>query len=383
MAQLVLDVRGMSLQDRVGRKVDPARLQRASGDRPHETPHDLTEDQWRLGGRGVYADPQARYVDAFADHVDRDDPGIAGPREGRKLLRGACVRVEHDDGRLCGHVAQDLRDRARVLPIGGDDKATRVAVTALAQLVKSLMCLAEDPRQAIGQLDGDRRAIAPARLTAGQLVRERRLDDVIAAAPLKAPVVRDERHRPADAVSHGVGIRVRHVGLGYAVGVVANARNRALVGAERSAGQQQPAVADRTEGPFEARTPGELVAEVMGLVGDHERVARHAARPASSGLRDARIGDGDPVEVVRGPWVLGVGLKVQAERRRDARPLARQGRGRADRDDTANRSARELLASELESGPRLAGARGRRDQEGPRIPRAHRHERPLLPAPQR
>jgi hypothetical protein len=76
MAQLALDLGRVRAQDRIGGQVQPAGLVRAPGDRPHEAADDLTEDQRRLGGRGIHADAQPRDVDALADHVDGHDPTI-------------------------------------------------------------------------------------------------------------------------------------------------------------------------------------------------------------------------------------------------------------------------------------------------------------------
>ena len=188
---------------------------------------------------------------------------IHGSRESVKRVSfsaDARVGVQDDDGRGARDPAQDLGDRLRVLAVRGDDEAARVAVPAGAQALQARVRLLEDPRQPVGQLDADRRPVAAPGLTAAEDVRERRLDDVVAAAPLELAVVRDERHRPADAVAHRVRVRVRDVRLGDAVGVVAHARDRGLVGAERRAREQQPAVARRAERGLEALAPRQLVA---------------------------------------------------------------------------------------------------------------------------
>ena len=117
----------------------------------------------------------------------------------------------------------------------------------------------------------DRRAVAPARLARGDGVGEGGLDELLAAAPLQHAVVGDEGDRAADAVAHGVGVGVGDVGRGDAV-VVAHARDRALVGAKGRAREQQPA-RGAAEGAREALAPRELLAEVVGLVGDDERRA--------------------------------------------------------------------------------------------------------------
>ena len=121
---------------------------------------------------------------------------------------------------------------------------------------------------------------------------------------------------------------------------------------------------------------------MVRLVRDDERVVADPAGPARTGLGDARVGDRDPVEVPRRRRVLGAGLEVQAGGAGDRRPLARQRAGRADDDDTPHATGRELLTRELDRRARLPGARGGGDQERAALPRAHRHERPLLPPPQ-
>ena len=50
---------------------------------------------------------------------------------------GAGVGVEHDGRRLAADLAQHLRDRARVLAVGGDDEPAGVAVAVRAHVAAS------------------------------------------------------------------------------------------------------------------------------------------------------------------------------------------------------------------------------------------------------
>ena len=149
-------------------------------------------------------------------------------------------------------------------------------------------------------------------------------DDSITSSPLRhesAAVERDERDRAADAVGDRLGVCVGDVGDDDAVVVVANARDRRRVGAERRAREQQPALR-RRERRAKAVAPREVLAEVVRLVDDHERVAADLRRPRRRIARHARVGDGDAVEV---PWGLGA-LRVRLRAARRA-PLPRQPTG--------------------------------------------------------
>ena len=132
----------------------------------------------------------------------------------------------------------------------------------------------------------------------------------------------------------------------------------------------------------EADAPGEVLAEVVGLVGDHQRALTCAARPRPRRVGDPRVGDDDTVEAARRARRVGVGRELEPERVRRPRPLARQRRRRAGDHDPVDRPRRELAARELERRARLAGARRGRDQERARVPLVHRRERALLPAAQ-
>ena len=123
----------------------------------------------------------------------------------------------------------------------------------------------------------------------------------------------------------------------------------------------------RANAVAEARAPRELVAEVVGLVGDDERPRRalraHARRPT---LRDARVGDGDAVEVPRRAQLgarrargAGRGGRRPAPTGASAAPSGRRRRrGRS----TALRSSSQR---ELDRRPRLARAGRGVEQERP------------------
>ena len=236
---------------------------------------------------------------------------------------------------------------------------------------------AEDPREAVGQLGRDRRPVAAAGLARGEHLAERRLDDVVAALPLQRPVVGDERDAAADPVAHRVRVRVGDVGHGDAV-VVADARDRRLVGPERRAGQQQPALG-LPEGDAEALAPREVLAEVVGLVGDHERPRAAGLRVLRRGHRHARVRERDALEVAGRAQAVRVGEQVQAEPRRRLGPLARQRRRRADHRDAARAAGPELLLGEHQRRVRLARAGRRRDEERALLPARHAVESQALP----
>ena len=253
---------------------------------------------------------------------------------------------------------------------------------ARADLAEALVGGAQDPRQPVGELGGDRRAVAAAGLAAAQLaVGEGRLDDLVARLPGQHAVVGDEDDRAADPVAYRVGVRVAHVGQAHAAGVVAHAGDRAAVGPEGRAGQQQPA---RRGGERlrEALAPSELVAEVVRLVGDDQR-ARAALRcPALGRGGDARVRRGDAVEVARRVQLLGVGRELDAEAPGDLGPLARQRRRRADDVDPGHDARVEQLAGEREAWDRLAGAGRGGQQERALVPLGQALEGALLPLPQ-
>ncbi len=95
---------------------------------------------------------------------------IHGSREPRKSasLRAAFgLRVQHHHRRAPGHLAQQLGHPAGVGGVGRDHEAARVAVARRAQRAQLGVGLAQDARQAVGQLGRDRRAVAAAGLARG------------------------------------------------------------------------------------------------------------------------------------------------------------------------------------------------------------------------
>ncbi len=136
--------------------------------------------------------------------------------------------------------------------------------------------LAEDPRQPLGKVGRDRGPVAPAPLAGREILVEGALDRLLAALPDQRAVEGDEDHPPAGAVADRLGVGVGDVGDGEPVAVVGDARDRRVVAAKRRPREQQGAPG-RSQGPGEARSPGELVTEVVDLVGDHERPRRAVA----------------------------------------------------------------------------------------------------------
>ena len=200
--------------------------------------------------------------------------------EGGELGGGARLGVQHHHRHSSGRLAQQLGDPPGVLGVGGDDQAGRVAVAVLADALELGVGLLEDPRQPVGQVGGDRRAVAPARLPGGEHGLEAGLDDVVPAAPRQRAVVGDEAHRAAHRVGDRLGVAVGDVGLGHPVGVVADAGDRRGVGAKGGAGQQQPPRA-LLEGLGERHAPGQLLSQMMRLVGDDQRPARERRGPSA------------------------------------------------------------------------------------------------------
>ena len=225
--------------------------------------------------------------------------GSRRSRERDELLRRPRLGVEHDQRRAAGALAQQRGDPARVARVGGDHQAAGVAVAGGSHRRELGVGLAQDPRQAVGQLGRDRRPVTAPGLARAQHRLEARLDHVVAAAPGQRPVVGDEADRPADPIAHGVGICVGVVGLRERRPRRSYARNRGRVGAKRRARQQQPSRA-RAHGRGEPLAPGQLLAEVVGLVGDDQRRRRQRSGPPPRRLGDPGIRDRDAVKALRG-----------------------------------------------------------------------------------
>ena len=291
--------------------------------------------------------------------------------------------MQHDHRDPSGRGVQQLGDLACVLGVGGDHQTAGVGVAVLADRPQPRVGLAQDPRQPVGQLGRDRRPVATAGLARGQDGVEPRLDHVVAAAPGQRPVIGDEADRPADPVGDRLGERIGDVGLGDPVAVVADPRDRGGVGAKRRPRQQQPAgvLGERRR---KGDAPGELLAEMVGLVGDHQRAARQRARPSPRRPGDPRVGDRHAVEAGRRARRVGVGREVDAELVGGPRPLAGQRRGRACDHDRADRPGGQLRPGVLERGPGLAGPRRGRDEDRiGALPAIQGIHRALLPQAQR
>jgi hypothetical protein len=149
-------------------------------------------------------------------------------------------------------------------------------------------------------------------------------------------------------------------------GVVADPRDRRVVGAERRARQQQ-AEARARERVDVAAAPGGLLAHVVRLVGDQQRRRLGAAAPVDRGARgDGLVGDGDAVAVARlAPGGVGpVGLEVEPVARGVGRPLARDVGGRRDDRDAGDAPLGQHPVGDVQPERCLAGGRGRRGEEG-------------------
>ena len=205
-------------------------------------------------------------------------------------------------------------------------------------------------------------------------------------APAHVPAVGQEDDRPHDVVAQRVAVAVGVVGdrAPDPVGVlgVLHERDGVGVGAERRAGQREPA-GGRLE-RLEARlAPGLGVAGVVDLVQDHQGLALLAPvavqhRPDA----DARVGDRDAVVLLRDRARAVLRVELDADPGRRLRPLLLQVLGRGDDGDLLDDVVVQQVRGEGQREGRLAGARGRHRQEVPRLARDIRVQRALLPGAQ-
>ena len=197
-----------------------------------------------------------------------------------------------------------------------------------------------------------------------------RAGDLVAGAgpPLQVAGVGEEQHRAHDVVGERLGVAVGVVGHrsrdAVGGGRVGDERDRVDVGAERRAGQREPA-GRRLERLADALTPRQRVAGVVHLVEDHQRLEALGAHPHRERVdRDAGIGDRDP-EVVAGDLALAGGVR-RVDRDpgpgRGLGPLPLQVLGRRDDGDPVDDPAADQLGGHRQRERRLAGA-GRRDGE--------------------
>ncbi len=126
VAELLLDRARVAAEHRIGRDVQPARLDRALRDHPHEAPDDLPEHERGLGRRRVHTDPQAGDVHPLGDHVDGHDPGVLGVRERGQLGGRPRLLVEHDEWRPASRLLERGGDAAGVGRVRGDHEAAGV-----------------------------------------------------------------------------------------------------------------------------------------------------------------------------------------------------------------------------------------------------------------
>lgn len=93
---LLLDVERVLHVCRVCRDVEVGSLFREPRNSADDATDSLTESQLRHDRRGVDANSKAWDVDAFADHLNRDDPLIAGHLESVDQRTGLIFLVRDD-----------------------------------------------------------------------------------------------------------------------------------------------------------------------------------------------------------------------------------------------------------------------------------------------
>ena len=130
LAELDLDSLGAAHEGGVGghedRGEEVRRIIRATA---HDAADGLAEEQVRALGRRVRGEDQARDVDAFADHVDGDEPARSiGVAAGEALDPGVGLRfvAEHHDRLLTRDRAQQRARRAGVRAVVAQDEPSRV-----------------------------------------------------------------------------------------------------------------------------------------------------------------------------------------------------------------------------------------------------------------
>ena len=203
--------------------------------------------------------------------------------------------------------------------VGGDHQAARVGhVPAyLRQPPVRGLEHRRDPRA--GRVEGGAQRLG------GEVLGERLPQpgrDLVAGAgaPLHLAGVGQEQHRADDVVGQRVGVAVGVVGQRARDAVrprgVGDERDRVDVGAERRAGQRQPA-GRRAERLPHALAPRQRVAGVVDLVEDHQRLEPLGADPHGQRVdRHPGVGDRDADEVLGGAALAGGVRRVD----RDARP---------------------------------------------------------------
>ena len=263
----------------------------------HDAADGLAEEQVRALGRGVRGEDQARDVDAFADHVDGDEPARSiGVAAGEALDPGVGLRfiAEHHDRLLTGDRAQQRARRAGVGAVVAQDEPGGVGDDS-AGFGQERVGVAQHLRQQRGARV-DRRSEAARVVGRVQLVGEGRDRLLGVHAPAQRRVEQPERERTADVIADGLAVPVDEVGGAATLFVVADERNRPGIRAKRRAGQGE-AVARAVERGAERGTPGRGFARMMDLVQHHERRAREVVGEQIWRLGDLLVGHDDAVDV--------------------------------------------------------------------------------------
>ena len=295
---------------------------------------------------------------------------------------------QHDRWRLTGQLGQHRRIRTGGGLIGCDDHRARVGHAALAKLGEPFVGGLQD--------GGHPFACRVQRGTprAGGLLRRERLAQACgvflagAVPPARLAGVGQEDDGPDDAVGQRLGIAVGVVGLRahqtFAVGLVGDERDRAVVAAERRAGQRQPA-ARVGVGLADGLAPALRVAAVMDLVENDQGAVVLGAHPVSSGVAGhLRVGDDDAV-VLRRRLRRRVGeLRIEgdADPRGGQRPLRLEVFGRHDDGDPLHGAVGQQLPGNAQGKRCLACTRSGDCKEIPRVGAQIPHQCPTLPAPQ-
>ena len=192
-----------------------------------------------------------------------------------------------------------------------------------------------------------------------------------AVPPAGLPGVGHEQHRPHDTVGQGVGVTVGVVGFrsGEPVrpGFIGDERDRAVVAAERGAGERQPPgrVVERLP---DGVAPGLGVTAVVDLVEHDERLAVLGAHPVPARVAGhLGVGHHDAVVLVGGLRV-GVGeprVQCDADPGGGLCPLDFEVFGRDDDGDRFDGALTEQFGHDPQRERRFTGAGGGHRQEIP------------------
>ena len=336
--------------------------------RPDEAAYGLGEVQRGGHAGGVHADGQPRDVHALGDHPDGDHPALVRGGERGDLLGGRRVVRQHHDRAPAGQPAQQRGVGPSVGVIARDDQAGGVGHAA-AHLGQPLVGGFQHPADPLpGRVERGPPGLRDLVLGHGSAQRG---GELVAGpgAPAHLARVGQEDHRTYHTVLERGPVAV-HVIRGAAqaaarLGGVGNERDGVGVGAERRAGQREPA-AGRIEGLPDRVAPGQRVARVVDLIEDDQRASVLGALPVQRGMRrDLRVGDGHPMEV-RAGRALGVavrGVDRETEPAGRLRPLVLEVLGGRDDGEPGNLTPGEQLAGQGERVRRLPRPGGGDQQE--------------------